>query len=106
MQWPALQQPAEEQYGAASDPVNPTPPAQPARRYMPQDDNYIYPADGSDTGARYPAPRSASRPLCDAQVYQQQPQQYYNQGYGQQGYYQPQPRQYYQPRGAHNYYQN
>ena len=71
---------------------------------MPQDDNYIYPADGSDTGARYPAPRPASRPLYDAQVYQQQPQQYYNQGYGQQGYYQPQPRQYYQPRGY--YYQN
>ncbi|CUU16081.1 hypothetical protein ABIB94_001294 [Bradyrhizobium sp. JR7.2] len=98
-------QPAEEQYATSGDPVNLAPPAQPARRYMPQDDNYIYPADGSDTGTRYPAPRSASRPLYDAQVYQQQqqPQQYYNQGYGQQGYYQPQPRQYYQPRG---YYQN
>ncbi|OKO74039.1 hypothetical protein AC629_35925 [Bradyrhizobium sp. NAS80.1] len=99
-------QPAEEQYSAAGDPVNLTPPAQPARRYMPQDDNYIYPADGSDTGARYPAPRG-SRPLYDAQVYQQQQQQprpYYDQGSGQQGYYyQPQPRQYYQPRG---YYQN
>lgn len=96
-------QPAEEQYATTGDPVNLTPPAQPTRRYMPQDDNYIYPADGSDTGARYPAPRSASRPLYDAQVYQQQPP-YYNQGYGQQGYYQPQPRQYYQPRGY--YYQN
>jgi hypothetical protein len=76
---------------------------QPAGRYMPQDDNYIYPADGSDTGARYPAPR----PINRAQVYQQQPQPqpYYDQGYGQQGYYyQLQPRQYYQPRG--NYYQN
>ncbi|MBR0842341.1 L,D-transpeptidase [Bradyrhizobium liaoningense] len=100
-------QPAEEQYSAAGDPVNLTPPPQPARRYMPQDDNYIYPADGSDTGARYPAPRG-SRPLNDAQVYQQQQQQqqYYNQGYGQQQgyYYQPQPRQVYQPRGY--YYQN
>ena len=99
-------QPAEEQYATTSDPVNLAPPTQPARRYMPQDDNYIYPADGSDSGARYPAPRSAGRPLYDAQVYQQQPQQqYYNQGYGQQGtYYQPQPRQVYQPRGY--YYQN
>ncbi|MGY3289769.1 hypothetical protein ACVWWP_002836 [Bradyrhizobium sp. LM3.6] len=81
-------QPAEEQYATSGDPVNLTPPAAPARRYMPQDDNYIYPADGSDNGARYPAPRARS----DAQVYQQQPQQYYNQGNGQQGnYYQPQP---------------
>lgn len=101
-------QPAEEQYATAGDPMNLAPPAQPARRYMPQDDNYIYPADGSDTGAHYPAPRSATRPLYDAQVYQQQQQQprpYYDQGNGQQGYYyQPQPRQYYQPRGY--YYQN
>ena len=96
------QQPAEEHYATSGDPVNLMPPAQPAPRYMPQDDNYIYPADGSDTGARYPAPRG-SRPLYDAQVYQQQ--QYDNQGYGQQGYYhQPQPRQVYQPRGY--YYQN
>jgi hypothetical protein len=101
--------PAEEQYATAGNPVDLTPQAQ-GRRYMPQDDNYIYPADGSDTGARYPAPRPVSRPLYDAQVYQQPqvyqpqpPQQYYNQGYGQQGYYyqQQQPRQYYQPR---NYY--
>ncbi|WP_042336834.1 L,D-transpeptidase [Bradyrhizobium sp. DOA9] len=97
-------QPPEEQYATTGAPVNLMPPTQPARRYMPQDDNYIYPADGSDTGARYPAPRSATRPLYDAQVYQQQ-QPYYDQGYGQQGYYhQPQPRQYYQPRGY--YYQN
>ena len=100
------QQPADEQqYATTGDPVNLTPPAQPARRYMPQDDNYIYPADGSDTGARYPAPRMTSR-AYGAQVYQQQPQQSYDQGYGQQGYYyqQQQPRQYYQPRGY--YYQN
>lgn len=92
-------QPAEEQYATSGDPVNLTPSVQPARRYMPQDDNYIYPADGGDTGARYPAPR----PINRAQVYQQQ-QPSYDQGYGQQGYYyQQQPRQYYQPRG---YYQN
>ncbi|MDA9433302.1 L,D-transpeptidase [Bradyrhizobium sp. CCBAU 51627] len=101
------QQPADEQqYATSGDPVNLTPPMQPARRYMPQDDNYIYPADGSDTGARYPAPRPITRPY-GAQVYQQlpQPQQTYDQGYGQQGYYyQPQPRQYYQPRDY--FYQN
>jgi hypothetical protein len=88
----------EQQYATSGDPVNLTPPAQPARRYMPQDDNYIYPADGSDTGARYPAPRPTSR-AYGAQVYQQQPQP----SYGQQGsYYQPQPRQYYQPRGYYD----
>lgn len=98
------QRPAEEQYATSGDPVSLMPPAQPARRHVPHDDDYIYPADGSDTGARYPAPRSASRPLYDAQVYQQQ-QQYYNRGYGQHGtYYQPQPRQVYQPRDY--YYQN
>jgi len=83
------------------------PPAQPARRYPQQDDNYIYPADGSDTGARYPAPRPITRPY-GTQVYQQlpQPQQpTYDPAYSQQGYYyQPQPRQYYQPRNY--YYQN
>jgi len=63
------------------------------------DDGYIYPADGSSTDQRYPAPRR----LYDAQAYPQpQPQyRYYNnQGYQQpapQGYYQQ--RQYYQPRG-------
>jgi hypothetical protein len=78
------------------------------QRYTQQDSNYIYPADGSDTGARYPAPRPITRPY-GTQVYQQLPQP----GYGydpaysqQQGYYyqQQQPRQYYQPRGY--YYQN
>ncbi|MCK1707651.1 L,D-transpeptidase [Bradyrhizobium sp. 143] len=101
------QQPADEQYSAVGDPVTLTPPAQPARRYMPQDDNYIYPADGSDTGARYPAPRTNR--VYGAQVYPPQPQPSYDQGYGQQqGYYyqQQQPRPYYQPRGGYNYYQN
>jgi hypothetical protein len=101
------QQPAQEQYATSGDPVNLTPPMQPARRYMQQDDNYIYPADGSDTGARYPAPRPITRPN-GAQVYQQlpQPQPTYDPAYSQQGYYYPQqqPRQYYQPRNY--YYQN
>ncbi|HUN95980.1 MAG TPA: L,D-transpeptidase [Bradyrhizobium sp.] len=65
------------------------------------DDGYIYPADGSDTGARYPAPRSARR-LYDAQAYpQQQPYYYGNPQYAQPpAYQQPQP--YYQPRGFFN----
>jgi hypothetical protein len=71
------------------------------------DPDYIYPADGSQDVARYPAPRS--RRLYDAQAYpqpQQQPppQQYYDRGNAPQsapqGYYQPRP--YYQPRGLFN----
>jgi hypothetical protein len=98
-------QPSDNPY-TVGDPVNLTQQAVPGRRYMPQDDSYIYPADGSDNSPRYPAPRS-TRPLYDAQVYQQQQQQqrqYYNQGNGAQGYYYQQPRQYYQPRNY--YYQN
>jgi hypothetical protein len=98
-------QPPAEQHTAAGEPVDLNPQAAPNRRYMPQDDNYIYPADGSDTGARYPAPRPAGR-VYGTQVYQQQPQPYrsYDQSYGQQGYYVQQPRPYYQPRDY--YYQN
>ena len=64
------------------------------------DDGYIYPADGSSDGARYPAPRS-SRRLYDARAYPQPQNQYYdNNGYPAQyappGY---APRPYYQPRG-------
>ncbi|MGB6395992.1 MAG: L,D-transpeptidase, partial [Bradyrhizobium sp.] len=60
---------------------------------------YIYPADGSVTDQRYPAPR---RRVYDAQAYPQQQYQYYNnpgdtpQYAPPQGYYQQ--RQYYQPR--------
>jgi hypothetical protein len=92
------------QYGAAGDPVMLTPqqPQQVAPQVQPQmrpDDGYIYPADGSSDGARYPAPRG-SRRIYDAQVYQQQQQQQYydNRGYAPQ--YPPQvyaPA--YQPRG-------
>ena len=72
------------------------------RQYQPQvqatDDGYIYPADGSSSQARYPAPRGTNR------VYSQPYQTYDNSGYAapddaQQGYYYPQPRRYYGPRG-------
>ena len=73
------------------------------RQILPQaraDDGYIYPADGSSSDARYPAPRSGRR-VYDGQVYyyqqqQQQPQTY--DGYGNQ--YQ-QPQRYYQQRGLY-----
>ena len=88
-------QPYAPQYDAAGSPVMLAPqpvvpePAAPQTR---PDDGYIYPADGSSDGARYPAPRS-SRRLYDAQAYPQQ-QYYDNRGYAPQ--YAPQP--YYQPR--------
>ncbi|MFB9269109.1 L,D-transpeptidase [Bradyrhizobium erythrophlei] len=92
----------DQQNDVAGDPVVLTP--QP-REYPAQaraDDGYIYPADGSATDQRYPAPRT-SRRVYGAQSYGQQ--QYGNQGYypAPQGYYY-QPRQYYgqQP----GYYQN
>jgi hypothetical protein len=91
------------QYNAAGDPVVLTPqqaaPGQIAPQQRP-DDGYIYPADGSPDAARYPAPRSSSRRLYDAQAYPQQQQYYGNRGYAPQ--YAPQvyaPRPYYQPRG-------
>jgi hypothetical protein len=89
----------ERQY-SAGEPVQLTPQPQllPGRRIAPQaqvDDGYIYPADGSTTDQRYPAPR---RRLYDAQAYPQPQDQYYNNpSYAPPGYYQP--RQYYQPRG-------
>src|SRR3954465_5698594 len=88
------QQVAAPQYDAAGDPVVITP--QP-RQIAPQAraDGYIYPADGSSSDARYPAPRGYRR-MYEAQGAQQYyapqggyaaPQGYYVQGY---------PRQYYQ----------
>ena len=99
----------EQQYGSAGDPVVITPQQQ---RLLPQaqaraDDGYIYPADGSSSEARYPAP--PSRRGYDTQAYQQQQQQAYQQQqqppqyYGNRGYapapqgYYYQPRQTYQP---------
>ena len=87
--------PYAQQYNAAGDPVVLTP-RQPAQAQYPQerpDDGYIYPADGAQDMARYPAPRS-SRRLYDAQTYPQ-PQ------YGAPQVYAPRP--YYQPRGLFSY---
>ena len=90
------------QYGDAGDPTSLPPQAAP-RQILPQaraDDGYIYPADGSSSDARYPAPRGGRR-AYDGQVYyyqQQQPPQTYD-GYGNQ-YQQPQ-RYYYQQRGLY-----
>jgi hypothetical protein len=69
-------------YNAAGDPVVLTP-QQPAQAQYPQrrpDDGYIYPADGSQNVARYPAPRSSQR-VYDAQAYPQPQSQYYGRGY-------------------------
>jgi hypothetical protein len=114
---PAAQPDEQQQYASGGQPVDITPQGQ---GYGPQygqrstaqerpDDGYIYPADGSATDQRYPAP--PLRRLFGAQAYQQQPypqQQYPQQQYQgydnpsyappQQGYYQPR-QQYYQPRG-------
>ncbi len=104
---PTQPDPAQQyqpQYDATAGAVALAP--QPApRQIVPQaqgsqpqvDDGYIYPADGSSSDARYPAPRS-SRRVYDAQVYQQQ-QYYDNRGTYQQPQYAPQvyaPRPYYQ----------
>ena len=101
-------QPYDQQYAATGEPVDITPQAQYGQRAYPQerpDDGYIYPADGSATDQRYPAP---TRRLFGAQVYPQQ-QQYPQQQYQyddnptyvqpQPGYYTQPRQQYYQPRG-------
>jgi hypothetical protein len=89
------------QYDDSGEPVMLAPQA-PQRRLIPQarvDDGYIYPADGSSTDARYPAPRSVRR-TYDGQVYYQQ-QPTYDNGYGNQ--YPPPAQRYYQPRGLFGY---
>src|ERR1700730_6091113 len=110
----------EPQYSSVGEPVQLTPQPQllPGRRVAPQaqapqaqapqaqapqarvDDGYIYPADGTVTDQRYPAPR---RSVYDAQAYPQPQNQYYNNpSYAPPpGYYQQRQ---YQPRGY--YYQN
>jgi hypothetical protein len=102
-------QPVQQEYTASGEPVVLTPQQQymPGRQVVvPQqqaDDGYIYPADGSDTGARYPAPPSAGRRVYGAQAAAQQNQYYYgnsNPGYAQPRVYQQRP---YQPR---DYYSN
>jgi L,D-transpeptidase catalytic domain len=121
----APQQQYEQQYDNAGDPVVITPEGQrtyPQGAYpqgaYPQaraDDGYIYPADGSSTEQRYPAP---PRRVYGAQVYprqqyygdggtyQQAPQGGYYQQAPQAGYYQQQPRPYYQQRGLSPSYQD
>jgi hypothetical protein len=105
------QQNSQQQYSDSGEPVVLTPQPQffPGRRPVQQqqqpqpqqaDDGYIYPADGSSTDQRYPAPRSTQR-ANNGQVYyyQQQPQAYDSNPYPQQqprSYYQQQPR-YYDP---------
>jgi hypothetical protein len=95
----------QQQYASRGAPVDITPQGQPyGQRSQAQerpDDGYIYPADGSASDQRYPAP---TRRLFGAQAYQQQqyPQQQY-QGYDNPTYAQPQPGAYYQPR--QQYYQ-
>jgi len=98
----------QQQYASTGQPVDITPQGQQygqpygQRSYAQErpDDGYIYPADGSTTDQRYPAP---TRRLFGAQAYQQQyPQQQY-QGYDNPAYAQPQPGTYYQPR--QQYYQ-
>ena len=111
----ARRDPADQyppQYGAAGEPIVLTPQQPAADQYSqgyPQerpDDGYIYPADGSSDTAQYPAPRSSSRRLYDAQAYPQ-PQNYGNRGYPARQYappqvYAPRPN-YQQPRGGFTY---
>ncbi len=94
------QQYQQQQYSGSGEPMVLTPQPQffPGRRTAQQqpvqqqaDDGYIYPADGSSTDQRYPAPRSGRRAYDGQAYYQQQPQPSYGNGY-------PQPQRY-QPRG-------
>ena len=99
-----------QQYARQYDDPNYTGSVEPRgvpRPILPQarlDSGYIYPADGSSTEARYPAPRSVQRGYDGQVYYQQQAQPGYGNGYGYQyapqGYYQ-QPR--YDPRGTYGY---
>ena len=98
----ARQDPAPDyQYDAAGNPVDLTPrqiaPAQQPRATVRGDDGYIYPADGSSSDQRYPAPRGYRR-LYDAQNVPRQRQNYYGE-HADYGYTQPYAQQPYQPRG-------
>jgi len=101
----------QPQYSASGEPVVLTPqpqyfpgrrPVQPQQPQQPQqqraDDGYIYPADGSSSDQRYPAPRSGQR-AYGGQTYYDQQQPVYD-GYGnpvpqQRSTYQQQQRYYY-----------
>jgi hypothetical protein len=85
-----------------SQAMSPQVPPQPQRQ---ADEGYIYPADGSDSGARYPAPPGMARRAYSAQAAQQQ--YYYdsrNPSYAQPRYYQQQRP--YQPRDYYSTYQD
>jgi hypothetical protein len=74
------------------------------RQILPQaraDDGYIYPADGSSSDARYPAPRSNRRVYDGQAYYYQQQQQQQPQTYDGYGYQYQQPQRYYQQRGLY-----
>ncbi|MGB6252274.1 MAG: L,D-transpeptidase [Bradyrhizobium sp.] len=88
----------QQQYSDSGQPMVLTPQPQllPGRRPVQQqpvqqqaDDGYIYPADGSSTDQRYPAPRSSRRTYDGQAYYQQQQQTYDGNGY-------PQPQRYQQ----------
>ncbi|WP_319797027.1 L,D-transpeptidase [Nitrobacter sp.] len=92
--------PADDQsYDNAGNPVELTPgqiaPTQQPQAAIRGDDGYIYPADGSSSDQRYPAPRS-SRRLRDAQNVPRR-QQYYYSDQADYGYAQPYPPQVYAP---------
>ena len=99
--------PAEPSYDAAGNPVELVPqPVLPSRRVIRQpaqvaDDGYIYPADGSSSDQRYPAPRGYRR-MTEAETQQYYASRGYAQPYQQQ-YYAPRP---YQPRGLFGGYQD
>ena len=99
------QQNSQQQYSDSGEPMVLTPQPQffPGRRPVQQqqqpqpqqaDDGYIYPADGSSTDQRYPAPRSTQR-ANSGQVYYYQQQPQAHDSYGN-PYPQQQPRSYYQ----------
>lgn len=101
-------QPYQQQSSNAGQPMTLTPqpqffagrrPVQQQQQQQQADDGYIYPADGSSTDRRYPAPPGVRRPSDrQADYYQQQPQGYdaYGNQYQQQrGYYQQQQPGYY-----------
>lgn len=90
----ARRAPAVE-YDSVGEPVVLTPAPLPNAAQARADDGYFYPADGSSSDTRYPAPRSRR-----VDAYGQPQPQYYqdNRGYGrqQQGYYYYQPRPFFQ----------
>jgi hypothetical protein len=100
------QQQPQQEYSDSGRPLMLTPQPQyfpgrrPVQQQQPQqqaDDGYIYPADGSSTEQRYPAPRSMQRAYnYNGTVYYSNAQPDASDGYGNpyppRGYYQQQPR--------------